>query len=460
MWDILHPRGGLGARFRPLDREDFERREWIPHSGWPFGFEELEQYYQAVHELLGLGSWSYQPDSGSPLPSFRPILFRLAPAKPFLRSLPATLSEAPAGRLLYHATVVSMVKGEHGEIVEARVKTPSGKSIAVTAKVFVLAAGGIENPRLLLLSGEDPSRAIGNAYDLVGRFFMEHPHLGAGVIGGQQRQLSPLAGIGFSLEGVQTVERRYALRAECARAEGVAHYSVGFRPTDHQVPALKAKISRARRSAFAIKQGLQQGSLPPEFVGHLARIITEPFRRSANKRPSDQENQDGAPLAVLSVMSEQVPNPASRVRLDRSKDVFGRPRARLHWRLSPRDITTLQTAQRYLASELRLLNLRILRDLVAELDPALPSGKRVGGGAHHMGTTRMHRSPRNGVVDENCRVHGSSNLFVAGSSVFPTSGYANPTMTILALSLRLADHLERLLRPGPVDLTATRSEPE
>lgn len=140
-------------------------------------------------------------------------------------------------------------------------------------------------------------------------------------------------------------------------------------------------------------------------------------------------------------MSEQAPNPASRVTLGRQRDHLGQRRARLDWRLTGLDRESIRAAHGILDQAVREAGIgRVERPLGDERPPAL-----IGGGCHHMGTTRMHPSPRRGVVDPDCRVHGVANLFVAGSSVFPTVGYANPTLTITALTVRLADHLAKLL---------------
>jgi choline dehydrogenase-like flavoprotein len=138
-------------------------------------------------------------------------------------------------------------------------------------------------------------------------------------------------------------------------------------------------------------------------------------------------------------MSEQAPNPASRVTLSEERDLLGRRRPKLDWRLTALDIRTIGRAQEIIDREMRRAGIGKLEiELRGERPP-----QDLHGGWHHMGTTRMHTDPKRGVVDENCRVHGTSNLYIAGSSVFPTSGFANPVLTTVALALRLADHLKK-----------------
>jgi choline dehydrogenase-like flavoprotein len=153
--------------------------------------------------------------------------------------------------------------------------------------------------------------------------------------------------------------------------------------------------------------------------------------------------------------AEQAPNPASRVVLSEKRDVFGLPQIALDWRFCDADKRSLRVLMSALDGELRRLSLGRAESspwlseegIPWEMDPLI-SNHPVGG-YHHMGTTRMAASPREGVVDADCRVHGLGNLYVAGSSVFPTGGWANPTLTILALALRLGDSLTRSIRRSP-----------
>jgi choline dehydrogenase-like flavoprotein len=140
---------------------------------------------------------------------------------------------------------------------------------------------------------------------------------------------------------------------------------------------------------------------------------------------------------------EQVPNPDSRVSLSSQRDPLGLPRISLDWRLTEQDRLSFYRHLHSLALEAGAMGIGRLRvNATDESNWPQP----VSGGSHHMGTTRMSDNPRRGVVDRHCRVHGVDNLYVAGSSVFPTSGAANPTLTITALTLRLSDHLrERAL---------------
>jgi choline dehydrogenase-like flavoprotein len=168
----------------------------------------------------------------------------------------------------------------------------------------------------------------------------------------------------------------------------------------------------------------------------IARIAYHKMRKRFHHRAG---HTPVAESYKLFQMTEQVPNPESRVLLSDEQDALGQPRARLHWQLQPQDTRSIQRSQQVLDRALRRAG--VGRVHVASLDAI--ERESVRGGYHHMGTTRMGATPQEGVVDGNCKIHGVENTYVAGSSVFTTAGCANPTLTIAALSLRLADHLKK-----------------
>jgi choline dehydrogenase-like flavoprotein len=146
---------------------------------------------------------------------------------------------------------------------------------------------------------------------------------------------------------------------------------------------------------------------------------------------------------ALVLRAEQAPNPDSRVMLDPERDVLGQRKVCIDWRLTELDRHTYRTAAHLFGEELaRACGGRFQAEPWVDAGDGTPP--RVQGTAHHLGTTRMADDPRLGVVDRQCRVHGVDNLHIAGSSVFPTGGWAFPTFTIVALSLRLADRLQKL----------------
>jgi choline dehydrogenase-like flavoprotein len=198
----------------------------------------------------------------------------------------------------------------------------------------------------------------------------------------------------------------------------------------------------------AIHLALFRGSKLNNLGLHLKNISTGlddvvvTIYRAIKRRAIKIFNKKRIKLYSLENMSEQVPNPDSRITLSSDKDRLGLNRVRLDWRLSPIDIESAIRTQEILDQEFRHAGLGRLFSRLKDETPPM----RISGGWHHMGTTRMHVDPKKGVVDENSRIHGMSNLYVAGPSVFPTGGYANPSLTIVALAVRLADHIKMIMK--------------
>lgn len=397
---------------RPLEPSDFEVREWVPESGWPFGLDELRPFYRRAQEVIGLDEFDYQPErwSGEGLEpfsfdgSFESRVFQVSPRR-FGVSFRDEVIGAPNVDTYLFANLTSFAaSADAGRIRAARVATLSGRRFEVRARVFVLATGGIENARLLLASNDVQAKGLGNGRDLVGRYFMEHPHLVAGGLLRSSQQVS-----------LDFYRARDAGRIQVA---GLL------------IPS--AALQRRER-LLAFGSFLSPSADLPEFESALASLVAE----------MDRSGELPARQAVFFMNEcEQAPNPASRVRLDDEADALGVPRARLEWRLSNLDRESLRRGHELLAAELGRTGLGRLQVMLDESDLAWPAD--MVGGRHHMGTTRMHETPERGVVDPHARVHGVDNLYVAGSSVFPTSGASNPTLTIVALALRLAERIREV----------------
>jgi choline dehydrogenase-like flavoprotein len=443
-----------GGRCALLDPIDFERRSWVPHSGWPIGRAELDPYYRAAHAALELGEFNYEQDIwrtlGVSAPPFDPArlsskLWRFDTMNErFAASNCADLIAAGNVRILLHANVVHIEANPNGASIDhLRVRVIGGATHEVRARHFVLACGAIENARLLLVSNEVDSRGIGNRHDQVGRFFMEHPHGRIGRIESPHafelwaalqkrfpRHGPPLAPVLLMNESVQ-------------RERGALNSAVTF------------KLQRDPRRGVSIDKAVYlhlKHALNPTRRGraahHAYRAVRAWIQREMRETVERwRARMDITGLHVI-VRAEQAPNPHSRVLLSSECDALGVPRADLDWRLSAQDKHTVTMFAATLDEELRRLGIGELRasDWLRDPDPRWPVDPTVSnhpiGGYHHMGTTRMSTLPAQGVVDADCRVHEYTNLYIAGSSVFTTSGWANPTLTILALALRLAEHLD------------------
>ena len=440
-----------GGHCRPLDPIDFETRPWIAHSGWPIGRADLEPYYVRAQEICELGPYEYDPAAWrSGLPGFIDFAPQRLENRAWLVSTPtrfgqryrSDVAQAANVRVLLNANVVEIVASDDAHTVTAlRLRSLDGKTGTVRPKVVVLACGGLENPRLLLASNRVMKRGLGNGHDLVGRFFMDHP--------------AALIGFAVASQNVRTWA-------------GYVHYLPGGIPSGKGNVRLSPAVAETQqRERQLLNCAITMGWGHDRSPGYLAL-------RDAAKRLSRREVSDKFGEAVLTVVGdlhgavegmyrriadedvlwfcsnvEPAPNPDSRVTLDGERDALGLPQVRLDWRLTALEKRTTRFVCRLLGEELARLGVGRMR-----LDPWLladdTSWPEVDIRYHHIGTTRMSDDPARGVVDENCRVHDMENLYIAGSSVFPTAGYANPTMTIVALAARLADHLKKATTTGRV----------
>lgn len=477
-----------GGVCRPFDPLDFEHRDWIPFSGWPIRKSDLDPYYPSAGEIVGLHSdvWSVETwderDDESPLelgPRTAPRIAQVVPeeARSFGTKYRDEIEAAANVHAYLHANVTEIEANGAGiTATSVQVATLEGNRFSVEARHFVLATGGIENPRLLLASNGTRPAGLGNQHDLVGRFFAEHPRFKAAVAAPADAELD----VGFyEIHHVDDVEVQgyVSLPERVQRSEEVADVQVFVEPT-YNARFESAFDSDDVDSLKALPKG--EGSIG-DFGTNLMNVVGDlttfrdftvpgaplpvPYPEIVEKAlSSGDELRDHIPDLLGDVMAEgykrangsapverldlitrldQVPNPDSRVTLSSARDELGMPRAQLEWRLTPTDRYSAARAIEILGAEFARAGLGRVR-VTFNPDDAWPED--LAGGNHHIGTTRMSDDPKRGVVDRDCLVHGMSNLYVAGSSVFATAGSSTPTLTIVALALRLADHLRRVAR--------------
>ncbi len=417
--------GAIGAKYVPMDAIDFESKTWAPRSGWAFGRDELDRYYPGAHVACGLGAFDYTATNWSD--DRHPLLdlgshgltngvFQNGHASVFRESLPRAIRASDAVTLVVGATVTEFVRNPRDRsISRVRWSTRSGGKGEVTASRFVLAAGGIENARILLLMERaDDSHAPRN--DWIGRGFMDHPI---------DRSLSlvsrdpALAGaepfyLPHAVGRPPTVTGRIALSPDLLRELRVPNASV--RMLEAEAPGVLQSASPRRAARMLVPLPAAR-----RLIGNTIRSVVALGNRFR-----------GATYPLL-IDIEQFPHRDNRVVLGDRVDHFGRPRAELHWRWRAED-----EAYRV---RIRAAIVEALQQSGAGRTIVQPARGVDPDAHHHTGTTRMHPDPKEGVVDASLRVHGEENLYVVGSSVFPTAGFANPTLTAIALTLRLADHL-------------------
>ncbi len=468
--------GIWGGRCLPFDPIDFERRDYMPHSGWPITSDALQPYYPLANTLCEAGEFSYTAaaafrDGGRPMiEGFESDYFssdtleRFSCPTDFGARYGEQLRSAPNINVILHANVTAVRLLRNGtRVASLDVRSLRGRRLQVQATHFVLAAGGLEVARLLLASRDIQSDGIGNQHDVVGRYYMCHL---AGAIGAL-KVLKPAGsvhhGYEISAEGIYC-RRRLALRPEVQRSQGLGNFVARLHHPRITEPAHRSSVLSLLYLAKPFVpyeyskrlHGDGQASLG-NWLRHVGNVVTGPLeamafawhllrdRKLAKRKFPTIIVKSKANLYSIDFYAEQQPDPASRVMLDPgAPDALGMPRLRIDWRYTAGDVDTVRRAVALLAAELARSGVGRL-----EYDPQAVEAEMTRDGAlggHHIGTTRMGSDPRDSVVDLNCRVHGVGNLFVASSAAFPTSSQANPTLTVVALALRLAAHLGSLVR--------------
>lgn len=438
----LHYFGGTTGHWAgwcaPLDPIDFRKREWIPHSGWPITREELDPYYARAQKYPQLGPYEYSvaahetPDrQRMPLDEdrFWTKMWQFSPPTRFGTEYRDEVVNADNVHLYTHAVATEIVANESVRAVDAlRVKTLTGKEHTVRARHYILACNSIQNARLLLASNRQAPNGIGNDNDLVGRYFMEHFEMvGAELV------LADREDARLYEHAARQPAGEIAISEEAQEKHGVLNGTVSLRRGVVDQAALEGFFQR-----FSESRMNQLRRAEREARGETEEDST-PFSRRESTTPQEER------FFRIQSRSEQSPNPASRVVLSSEKDALGMPFANLDWQLNKIDKRSMRVFYELLADEMGrtgLGRLRILDWLYTD-DSEWPPF--LSGGFHNMGTTRMHDDPKQGVLDADGRVHGIGNLHAAGGCMFTTAGSANPTLTLIALSIRLSDHMKERL---------------
>lgn len=459
-WEGQNGYKEYGFRCLPLDEIDFERRDWLPYSGWPFAKAHLDPFYKRAQKVCQIGSYDYNVETWEdkravrlPFKSDRVTtsMSQYAPRYPFTQEYRQEIQRSPNITTILYANVIELVTDETTQTVtRLRIASSPNRQFWLSAKVFVLATGGLENARLLLASNGQQPAGLGNQNDLVGRFFMDRPILSCKLIPYSKKLLEQTALYDiYRTKGVPVMARVH-LTEELMRRERLLNNGAQLfpRPLARQreaTVALRSLVSSIRdrkplQDWFKHLNVALRGSDYILAAGFWAAIRQIPAWRRGDWSYLPYEKGRFSQFEIF-YQIEQAPDPNNRVMLGAKRDRLGQNQVEIHWRLNEIDIQNAIRVQEIWAEEFDKAGLGELQFARKREDWKFEKLAM----HHHMGTTRMHDDPKQGVVDANCKVHGISNIFVAGSSVFPTAGYANPTLTIIALSLRLADHIKTLI---------------
>lgn len=417
---------GFCSVFDPID---FEKREWVENSGWPIRKSDLDPFYSRAQHYLQLGPFEYDLSYWQKSdPALKPIIeseivwnkiWQFSPPTRFGTVYREPIIKAKNIHLYTYANVVDITTNEGVSSVESvTIKNLEGKTHTVKARSFVLACCSIQNARLLLASNKQNTKGLGNDHDNVGRYFMEHLEMKSAELWLTTPKTSSLYDFRF---GVTKSRAELAIHADAQRSHRILNGTASLMPLD---------VARKIKPII----DLWSSDDPRQSGDSLSRAYSQRGAR-------DEKLKDRA--YELFTRIEQSPNPSSRITLDNEVDALGVPRSHLHWELTSlekRSIRKIYELIGQAAGKDGTGRVRMMEYLHDENDMSWP--KLTGGGWHHMGTTRMTDDPKNGVVNKNCKVHNLANLYVAGSSCFTTAGAVNPTLTIVALTLRLSDHLK------------------
>jgi len=462
-----------GGRCMPFDEIDFETRSYIQDSGWPIRLNELQTYYPRANQLCEAGEYAYTIETAFDR-EMRPMiadfntdhfttntLERFSCPTDFGARYGELLRQSQRVRVMLHANVTRILLNPDGnqvtEIIARSLPQHGNKTTSIKARRFVLATGGIEVARLLLANRDVHANGIGNSHDVVGRYYMCHL---AGTIGTLtfNKPLSQIwHGYDRSNDGVYC-RRRLALRPNVQRAEGIGNFIARLHHPritlpEHRNAVLSLLYLAKPLIPYEYGKRLygEEGTPFMTWMKHLRNVLAGPFdaagfawhmlrdRKLAQRKFPSIIIKPKAPLFSLDFHAEQEPNPLSRITLANDVDALNIPRVNVDWRYTAGDVTTVSKSIQLLVNDIESTGAGTFNYDAALVEFEMTRYGAYGG--HHIGTTRMGADERKSVVNSDCRVHGVTNLYVSSASVFPTSSQANPTLTIVAMACRLAEHL-------------------
>jgi choline dehydrogenase-like flavoprotein len=464
-----------GGRCVPYDPIDFEDRPWMNEARWPIAYADVAKFYPRANQLCEAGAFDYSAthvfgaEQRPMIAGFAGEAFstdtleRFSCPTNFAGRYREKLSNSPNIRVLLHAAVADIVTDAAGTTVQAvALRMPGGGSVRVEAEEFVVAMGGLETTRLLLASRSVHRDGIGNEHGNLGRYYMAHI---AGTVG----EFAPVGGPDAVDNNYQIADdgaycrRRLALRPEAQREHRVGGFIARLHHTRIADPSHGSSVLSALRLGSAAVPKRFRNRLADErsSMAHLAKHAANVVRDlpalaafakqmvfdrklAARKFPSVVVRPRSNRYS-LDFHAEQEPNFHSQVRLSATeRDAHGMPRLEVEWRYGAKDVETIATALRLFAADAERSHSGVFAYDAEHVEAEMTRYGAYGG--HHLGTARMGSEAATSVVDADCRVHGIRNLYVAGGAVFSTSSQANPTLTVVALALRLAHHLRQTQR--------------
>lgn len=464
--NLWHVNAGLGPnhlRLLPMTAADFEARPEIPDSGWPLSLADMTPFYHRAQTWFGMDQRSYTPADWESTETsalalegtgVRTGMFHFAYKNMILETYREAIGASKAVTVHYNATATKLDMDESGKRITAvRTVTAPGHAVTFEADMFILAQGGLATPQLLLASTDRQQNGIGNAHDLVGRYFMDHPLLFGGTFTPASRDMIDRMAIydlrridGLSAMGHLQLTDEVIRAEQCLNMSGILfprrsmgpRREAGFQASQRLRAAMQKRGKFSIGDIFTAAKGVD--GIGRQFYDRLFAPISHLGIGGWSTRDKPSEEFDH--FEVLHQV-EQVPRRDNRIVLGKELDALGNRRIEIHCTWNEAEMDMIRRTQQIMAREIR-------KSGVGEFAVQDPVEVKTSSTTHFIGATRMHDDPTKGIVDSQCRVHGVDNLMISGSSVFPTGGYANPTLSIVAMSIRVADQIKRDLQSPAV----------
>ena len=389
---------------RRLDESDFREKAHNPYSVWPISKSDLDPYYDRARDILDIApiDSGIDPESDEIAASH----FRYSTVS-FAEKFGDEITNSQSIRCALRSNLLEILT-DGNSVTGLKIADYAGSEKQVRANAYVLACGGIENSRVLLWSNEKSNGALVKNAAMLGMYWMEHPEavVGEAVLNHEH----------FSFDEVGVC--RFTPKPSTMQQEEILNCSIELH---------KSAYSATHTTVY---------SMTRKMIANLACVA--PTYGSWAFKMLGKELVCGA---LVRAAWEQGPRAENCVVLGKERDRFGIPRSELHWRKSEADLKTVRVMTQKVAEFVAAKDIGRIRIKPWVLGEEPEPVDKEPAGHHHMGGTRMAADATQGIVDSDCRVFGQPNLFIAGSSVFPSSGYANPTFTIVQLALRLSEKL-------------------
>lgn len=433
----------------PLDPIDFEKRDWIDNSGWPIKYSDVSDLYIKAAKYCGVGDDGYEVNTWTKSLNKKDLFSKsnLIESCIVKNGIPPTRFFEKYGDDLISSNNLTVYKNAnvtdfHYEPESLKVKTITFESFKkikhhISANLFIVCFGGIENARIMLELNSKYNNTLGNQNDNVGRYFMDHPTIRAAHLHPFDKEIFDFyKGKIFRGKGIVG-------NLKLARNSLIENKTLNMRMSLYGQS--KLILSHGISSLHILSEHAQDFEIADNFGTHLVNIISDldtisdTISRKSFDYPLFDDSDEFGGYQVLAMM-EQTPSRNNRIKLGTERDTFGIRKIIIDWEVTQKDKDMAWKSLEILAKSVGIEALGRVR-LLKERETRIWNSQ-LGFGHHHMGTTRMGFTQKDGVVDLNQRVFGSKNLYISGSSVFSTGGHVPPTLTIVALSIRLADHIK------------------